>query len=78
MTTIGSQYWPVTNSGRFLCFLISMYSLGVFGYITAILASFLVDTTSPESPKQKSETEELLEEVKALRLELTQSRPSVV
>src|SRR6185312_3619201 len=37
MTTIGSQYWPVTMAGRVLCFLLSMYSLGVFGYITAAL-----------------------------------------
>lgn len=43
MTTIGSQYWPVTLAGRVLCFLISMFSLGVFGYITATLASFFVD-----------------------------------
>lgn len=43
MTTIGSQYWPVTMAGRILCFMISLFSLGVFGYITATLASFFVD-----------------------------------
>jgi voltage-gated potassium channel len=43
MTTIGSQYWPVTTAGRALCFALSMFSLGVFGYITAALASFFVD-----------------------------------
>lgn len=44
MPTIGSQYWPVTMTGRLLCLLISLYSLGVFGYITATLASFFVNS----------------------------------
>ena len=50
MTTIGSQYWPVTIAGRFLCFLISLFSLGVFGYITATLASFFIDGSEPKNP----------------------------
>ena len=43
MTTIGSQYWPNTQGGRLLCFFLSLYSLGVFGYITAAIASFFVE-----------------------------------
>lgn len=42
MTTIGTQYWPLTTGGRILCWLLSLYSLGVFGYITAAAASFFV------------------------------------
>lgn len=52
MTTIGSQYWPVTQGGRVLCFILSLYSLGVFGYITAALASFFVEKDKNTSKKQ--------------------------
>jgi voltage-gated potassium channel len=58
MTTIGSQYWPVTLAGRSLCFLLSLYSLGVFGYITAALASFFVGRTAEE--RRKSEPAEMV------------------
>ena len=42
LTTLGSAYWPVTGEGRILCLLLSIYSLGILGYITASLASFFV------------------------------------
>lgn len=42
MTTMGSVYWPVTLAGRILCWLLALYAFGVFGYITAILASYFV------------------------------------
>jgi voltage-gated potassium channel len=72
MTTIGSQYWPVTTAGRALCFFLSMFSLGVFGYITAALASFFVDKEEVAKPNRARE-ETLLalrDEVRALREEL--------
>lgn len=71
MTTIGSQYWPVTLAGRVLCFLISMFSLGVFGYITATLASFFVDKdTKDETPEGPSPLCQLRDEIRALRTEI--------
>lgn len=42
LTTLGSAFWPVTNEGRILCFLLSLYGLAVFGYLTASFASFFV------------------------------------
>jgi voltage-gated potassium channel len=42
LTTMGSAFWPVTPEGRILCFLLSLYGFGVFGYITASFASFFV------------------------------------
>ena len=42
LTSIGSEYWPQTAEGRVLCFLLSLYGFGVFGYVTAVLASFFV------------------------------------
>ena len=42
LTSIGSEYWPRTAEGRLLCLLIALYGFGVFGYVTASLASFFV------------------------------------
>ena len=42
MTTLGSAYWPQTAEGRILCFVLSLYAFGVFGYFTATIASFFV------------------------------------
>lgn len=42
MTTMGSQYWPITAAGRVLCFLLSIYAFAVFGYITATIATFFI------------------------------------
>jgi voltage-gated potassium channel len=43
MTTIASEKWPATGAGRTLTLFLSLYSISVFGYITATLASFLVE-----------------------------------
>lgn len=42
MTTMGSQYWPQTAEGRVLCVFLALYAFGVFGYVTAALATFFV------------------------------------
>ncbi len=54
LTTIGSEYWPKTPEGRCLGFLISVYAITVFGYITATLASYFihVDTEAPTQPPE--------------------------
>lgn len=43
MTTIASEAWPRTGAGRALTLFLSLYSVAVFGYITATLASFFVE-----------------------------------
>ncbi len=48
MTTMGSQYWPQTVEGRMLCFFLSLYAFGAFGYITATIASYFVAKGSDE------------------------------
>lgn len=45
MTTIGSEAWPRTGAGRALTLFLSLYSVAVFGYLTAMLASLFVDRT---------------------------------
>lgn len=42
ITTLGSEYWPQTVEGRILCWLLSLYAVGVFGYITASVASYFI------------------------------------
>lgn len=48
MTTLGSEYWPRTGTGRLLTLLIAIYSFAVFGYITATIASFFIDRDAGE------------------------------
>jgi len=51
MTTLGSEYWPLTASGRILCFFLSLYAFAVFGYVTATLATYFIgsDARSEEA-----------------------------
>ena len=73
VTSIGSEFWPQTTEGRLLTLLLSLYGLGVLGYITATLASFFVgrDAQKPSGPFASSaEIEKLLREVRALGAEL--------
>ncbi|MCU0498365.1 MAG: ion transporter [Anaerolineae bacterium] len=49
MTTLGSSYWPQTVEGRILCWLLSVYALGVFGYITASIAGHFIGRERQQS-----------------------------
>ena len=42
VSTMGSAFWPMTLEGRILCFLLALYGLAIFGYITASFASFFI------------------------------------
>jgi voltage-gated potassium channel len=44
VTTIGCEYWPKSSEARVLAFLISLYSFGVLGYVTATIARLLIGT----------------------------------
>jgi len=73
MTTMGSQYWPQTPEGRVLCVILSLYALGVFGYVTAALATFFVghDADSDDAELAGAKQLTLLrDEVVALRDEI--------
>ncbi len=48
MTTMGSDYWPVSPEGRILYFILALYAIAVFGYFTAALASFLIGTRTQD------------------------------
>ncbi len=49
LTSIGSEYWPVTGEGKILCLLLSIYGCCVFGYITATIASYFVGRDAEEA-----------------------------
>jgi voltage-gated potassium channel len=77
MTTLGSDYWPLSGSGRVLCFFLSLYAFGVFGYVTATLATFFIgsDAASEEADLAsarsiaalRTEIASLGEEIRALK-----------
>jgi voltage-gated potassium channel len=78
LTSIGSQYWPVTTEGRILTVLLSLYGFATFGYITATFASYFVgrDAEKKDGPVAGSnELQQLCREVRALRAELEQRLP---
>lgn len=73
MTSIGSQYWPVTSEGRVLCVLLSLYGFAVFGYITASFASFFVGRDAESAAGEvagSGDIAALRREIEALRTDL--------
>jgi len=70
MTNISSAYSIKTPGGRILCLGISVYAAGMFGYLTALFATFLIDRDAkdlkPEIARQKS-IQDIQEEIVKLR-----------
>jgi len=78
VTSIGSDFWPMTTEGRILALLLSVYGLAVFGYITASFASFFVgrDAEAPGAPVAGSaDIERLAKEIRELRVQLSRTNP---
>ena len=66
LVTMGSEYWPQTPEGRFLCLLLAIYGFTMFGYVTATLATFFVARDS-ELDQSRSKTADLQQEIARLR-----------
>ena len=62
VTTMGSENWPRTNEGRILCLLLALYAFAAFGYVTAVLATFLIGREP-----QRAGSKELVREIARLR-----------
>lgn len=80
ITTLGSAYWPRTPEGRILAVMISLFAIGVFGYITATLASFFVDrdaSTTDTGVASARDVRALRREISLLREELRRRSPLV-
>jgi voltage-gated potassium channel len=73
MTTIGSDYFPKTAEGRVLCFLLSLYAVGVCGYVTATLATFFVSQDAESEATERVETTS----IQALQVEITALRADI-
>ena len=73
MTTLGSGAWPQTFEGRVLCVFLALYAFGIFGYVTATLATFFVGRDAEASDGEVAGSAEL----KALRQELAALRGEV-
>lgn len=73
LTTIASEYWPQTAEGKIVTFLLGIYSLGVLGYLTAMLASFFIGQDATDH-KEKTENahsfDEIAHELKTLQEEI--------
>lgn len=75
MAGLGLTEWPQTVEGRVLCFLLALFSVGVFGYITATFASFFLDQDlSGRKPPTRRELAALRAEIEALRTALRRAR----
>lgn len=76
VTTMGSGYWPVTPEGRILCVLLSLYALGILGYLAAALAAYFVgrDEETAGVGRASPELELLTTEIAALRAEIRELR----
>jgi voltage-gated potassium channel len=73
MTTMGSQYWPQTAEGRVLCVFLALYAFGIFGYVTAALATFFVGRDADSVDAELAGAKQLAmlrDEVMALRDEI--------
>ncbi|MBJ6119087.1 potassium channel family protein [Pontibacter sp. BT310] len=73
LTSIGSDYFPVTAEGRVLCFLLAVYGFAVFGYFTATLATFFIDSDAENARGELAGSKQikvLQHEIKELRTEL--------
>jgi voltage-gated potassium channel len=70
MTNIGTAYSIKTTGGRFICLGISIYAAVMFGYLTALFATFLIDRDTksprPEIDRQRS-VQDIQEEIIQLR-----------
>ena len=73
LTTMGSQYWPLTIEGRVLCVFLALYAFAVFGYVTATLATFFIGRDAEDDKAELAGARQLAalrEEMIALREEI--------
>jgi voltage-gated potassium channel len=75
MTTVGGDYAPRTAEGRLLAWLLALYALGVFSYLTATVAShFIGQDAAPVTDSNAEDAARLAEEVTQLRTEIAAFR----
>ena len=73
MTTMGSEYWPRTFEGRFLCLFLAVYAFAIFGYVTASIATFFLGRDAEDERTEVAGSRD----VRALRQELAMLRDEI-
>lgn len=66
ITTMGTDFWPETTEGRILCLGLAIYAFAIFGYITATVASFLIE----KDKKVTGEYQKLLDVLEEIKIEV--------
>ena len=69
--TAGSDFWPGTPEGRSLAFILSLFGYGVFGYVTATLATFFIGRDAEEESAPVAGSKEV-KELKKMIVGLTE------
>jgi voltage-gated potassium channel len=75
--TAGSDFWPTTPEGRMLAFVLSLFGYGVFGYMTATLATFFIgrDAEDENAPVAgNDDVKELKQMIKRLSEQVNQGQ----
>jgi voltage-gated potassium channel len=78
MTTIGTEFSPVTGEGRILALLLALYGLAVFGYLTATLATYFIGLEAEHEEAEivgERSIRALRAEIAALHAELERLSP---
>jgi voltage-gated potassium channel len=73
ITTLGSEYWPQTASGRILCFFLALYAFTIFGYVTASLATYFIGSDAADEEAELASARSIA----ALREELALLREEI-
>jgi len=76
--TAGSDAWPVTAEGRMLAFVLSLFGYGVFGYMTATLATFFIgrDAEEKDAPVAgANDVEEIKKMIRTLSEQINNNKP---
>jgi voltage-gated potassium channel len=74
VTTVGSDFQPETLEGRVVTLALIVWGLGVFGYITAAVASYFVGKDAAAGPGEGGSADAVADELRSLRAEITELR----
>lgn len=67
LTTMGSDYFPKSPEGRILAFFLAVYGFAVFGYVTAAVASFFVDSDAAKAKGTSGDIKRLEQELREIK-----------
>ena len=77
LITMGSEYWPKSPEGQILCLLLAVYGFTVFGYFTALLATYFLGRDAEDQNTEiagAGQIKELQHKIRLLRQEIQSLR----